>query len=208
MTNMKEHLPEFFPESLSGECSRVVLTRHERLFRVGTPAVHTHFVLAGEITAVRYLADGNEAVMQRAREGEFFAQSAMLVRYYSCDAVAAAPSEVVRIPVEALRAALTRGGDFALAFAGQLAGDLRRQCTRVERLRLRSARDRVLHYLACEGPLQGGDARLKNWAAELGLAPETLSRTLADMGATGEIVREARRVVQSTGPMTPGPCPG
>jgi CRP-like cAMP-binding protein len=74
---------------------------------------HIHFVLEGELLTVRYLSDGSEAVMQRARDGEFLAQSAMLVPHYSCDTRAASSTEVGRIPLRELRDALSSDGSFA-----------------------------------------------------------------------------------------------
>lgn len=201
-------LPSFLPPALLQESTRVALTRNERLFRVGEKVEHIHFVLEGELLAVRYLRDGSEAVMQRARDGEFFAQSAMLVPAYSCDARATSPTEVVRIPVRELRHALSCDGSFAMAFAGQLAADLRRQCTRVERLRIKRARDRVRHYLVCEGPLRSSNAKLRDWARELGLEPETLYRTLAELEASGEIRREDGAVFEVQSAMSRDSCSG
>lgn len=201
---MTKDLPTYLPAALLQESTRIGLARNEHLFQLGEPAAHIHFVLKGELLAVRYLSDGSQAVMQRARDGEFFAQSAMLVPRYSCDARATCPTEVARLPVHELRTALTGGGAFALAFTGQLAADLRRQCTRVERLRIKRARDRVLHYLACEGPILGGSGTLQDWARELGLERETLYRTLSELEATGEIRRDKRGIQPAH---APGPMP-
>jgi CRP-like cAMP-binding protein len=192
---MRSGLPTYLPDILLKEATQVDLARNERLFQLGDPVDHVFFVLHGEVLAVRYLSDGSEAVMQRARDREFFAQSALLVTNYSCDARAAGPAQVMRLPVRELRAALRADGEFALAFTGQLASDLRRQCTRVERLRIKRAKDRVRHYLACEGPLISGGAKLQDWARELGLEPETLYRTLAELESCGEIRREDGRVM-------------
>jgi CRP-like cAMP-binding protein len=132
----------------------------------------------------------------------------MLVPHYSCDARAATPTEVLRIPVRELREGLGSDGAFALAFAGQLAADLRHQCTRVERLRIKRARDRVRHYLVCEGPLRSGGAKLQDWARELGLEPETLYRTLAELESSGEISREHGGVVLVLGSPVQDSCSG
>ena len=126
------------------EICHVWLARDERLFCVGEPEAHVHFVIHGEVLAVRYLSDGSQAVMQRARGGEFFAHSAMLLPRYTCDTYAACPTQVARLPVCSLREALASDGTFAVAYADQLAVDLRRQCTRVERLRITSAQARVI----------------------------------------------------------------
>jgi CRP-like cAMP-binding protein len=201
-------LPALLPQAVREGSSVLTLERGQMLFRVGEPVEHIHYVTRGEVLAVRYLPDGAEAVMQRARAGEFFAQSAMAAQRYSCDARAAAASEIVRLPVRTLTAALASDGSFALAFALQLAGDLRRQCTRVERLRIKRARDRVRHYLVCEGPLTQPDFTLQDWARELGLEPETLYRALAALEAAGEVVRAARGVWLAGAAEAPGRPPG
>lgn len=186
---MTAALPAYLPNALREEISVLALTRGDLLFRHGDAVAHVHFVVQGEVLALRYLPDGSEAVMQRARSGEFFAQSAVLVPRYSCDARATCATEVARLPVEALNASLAADDTFARAYLGQMAADLRRQCTRVERLRLKRARDRVLHHLVCEGPCLPGTLVLQDWARELGLEPETLYRTLADLEARGLIQR-------------------
>jgi CRP-like cAMP-binding protein len=185
---MTQGLPSVLPDWLLREATSVALARNERLFHVGERVEHIHCVRQGELLAVRYLGDGSEAVMQRARDGEFFAQSAMLVPHYSCDARAASPTEVLRIPVRELREGLGSDGAFALAFAGQLAADLRRQCTRVERLRIKRARDRVRHYLVCEGAF----ARRRRQAA--GLGPRT------GAGTRNPVPHARRAGVQRRGP--------
>ncbi len=76
-----------------------------------------------------------------------------------------------------------------IAEASQLM-DLR---TRLERRNIRSARERVRHYLALN---VGADGRtvvlpgtLKDLAADLGLTHEAVYRTFARMAADGEIKR-------------------
>jgi CRP/FNR family transcriptional regulator len=208
---MTAALPALLTQALHAAASQVSLARGQMLFRVGEPVEHIYFVLQGELLAVRYLPDGSEAVMQRARTGEFFAQSAMAVKRYSCDARAGELTLIARLPVRTVLDTIATDGPFALAFAAQLAGDLRRQCTRVERLRIKRARDRVLHYLVCEGPLILPGRKLQDWARELGLEPETLYRSLAELQANGELVREtgairlaAPTVLDAPAPCTPG----
>lgn len=136
--------------------------------------------------------------MVRAMAGEFFAESAIAAPRYSCDGVAVKPSELLFLPMEALDTALTDAG-FAKAFFLANAANARRQCSRYERVRLRSARDRVLHLLACESGPDGvfnWPAPLTELAVELALEPETLYRVLAELEASGEITREKRQFKQ------------
>lgn len=197
--SLTQALPAFLPTQIRDEASFVGLSRGETLFRNGEAVAHVFFVVEGEVLALRYLPDGSEAVMQRARDREFFAQSAVLLPRYTCDARATGPSQVARLPADGLNAALAGDADFARAYMGQLAADLRRQCTRVERLRLKRAKDRVLHHLACEGALATGATVLQDWARELGLEPETLYRTLADLEAKGLIRRDGAGIALAAG---------
>ena len=71
--------------------------------------------------------------------------------------------------------------------------------TRLEQRNIRSATDRVRHFLALN---TGPDGRtvllrgtLKDLAAELGLAHEALYRALADLAAAGEIKRLKNKIV-------------
>jgi len=65
--------------------------------------------------------------------------------------------------------------------------------TRLEQRNIRTARDRVRHYLAVSADVDGRtvalSGTLKDVASELGLTHEALYRTLAEMEADGEIER-------------------
>lgn len=191
---MKLDLPALLPEALRASSSRVSLNADQLLFLQGAPVEYIYYVLRGEVLALRHLPDGTEAVMQRARAGEFFAQSALLMSHYACDAKATAATDVSRLSVTQLTQALTSDGAFALAFSARLAGDLRRQCTRVERLLMKRARDRVLHYLVCEGGPAERGLFITDLAKEIGHDPFTVSRIIADLRASGEVVGTGRNI--------------
>ncbi len=205
---MRLELPAFLPDTLRSNASRVALIDGQMLFRQGESVEYVYYVRRGELMAVRYLPDGTEAVMQRARQGEFFGQSAIAVSHYACDARARSATDVVRLPVRRLTEALVSDGAFALAFAAQLAGDLRRQCTRVERLRIRRASDRLLHFLICEGAMPEAGIPLVELAQELGLDAATLSRTIKDMRGRGEVVGQGRSVRLAPARSLPPPTSG
>jgi CRP-like cAMP-binding protein len=80
-----------------------------------------------------------------------------------------------------------------------LAREIMHLRTRLEQRNIRSARDRVRHFLAFN---TGTDGRtvllhgtLKDLAAELGLTHEALYRALADLAAQGEIKRSKNKIV-------------
>jgi len=187
--------PAYFPAALAQSARRVALAKGEALFRAGQKVAGIYYVISGEVKALRHMAESREAVMARAVGGEFFAESALAAPHYSCDGVAVKPANLLFLPMDALDAALTDAG-FAKAFFLANAANARRQCSRYERVRLRSARERVLHLLACESGPDGvfdWPAPLTELAVELALEPETLYRVLAELEAEGEITREKRR---------------
>lgn len=191
---MKQDLPALLPEVLRASASRGALAAGQMLFHQGDPVECIYYVLRGEVLALRYLPDGSEAVMQRARAGEFFAQSAMAASHYACDAKATAATDVARLSARQLSLALSSDGPFAFAFSARLASDLRRQCTRVERLLMRLGRDRILHFLVCEGSLADRGLRITDLSKEVGLDPSTVSRLIADLRASGEVVGTGRQI--------------
>lgn len=190
-------LPEFFPPALIANIRVVALKKGQPLFRRGDPVEFLAFVLTGELKAVRAHADGTEYVMVRGEPGEFFAESALAAPSFVCDGVAVCASQVALLPAETLRRGLREDGDFALLFSLALARQARKQCSRYERVRLKRARDRVLHYLACEGGKTGCvhlAGSLADLAGELALEPETLYRTVAELEHEGRIERVQRRL--------------
>ncbi len=194
---MSDHdMPAYFPPALARAARRIELARGAALFREGDPVGGIFLVLSGEIKAVRHLADSAEVVMMRAGAGEFFAESAIAAPLYTCDALAVKPSRLLFLPRAALDAAL-REVAFARAFFLASAANARRQCSRYERVRLRSARARLLHMLACEGSAEGvldWPGPLSELAVELALEPETLYRVLRELTREGVIAREKRRI--------------
>lgn len=179
------------------DVSEVAVEAEGFLFRLGDVPRDFYLVVEGEARARRYGTDGAEIVMQRARAGEFFAEAGMVAPRYSCEGYFPVASRVLRIPLVVIRQLITTNGEFALRFAQFLALSMRRQCARYERLRLKRAGERVLHYLNCEltGPAGADlelDIPLAEWADDLGLDPATLYRALADLEKKGLIAREPR----------------
>lgn len=177
------------------------------LFRLGDTPRDLYLIAEGEARARRYGTDGAEIVMQRSRAGELFAEAGMVAPSYSCEGYCPNASRVLRIPIATVKRQIAGDGDFALRFSQFLALAMRRQCARYERLRLKRAGERILHYLNCEltGPACADlelDIPLAEWADDLGLEPETLYRALADLERKGLIAREPRgrriRIVGAT----------
>lgn len=112
---------------------------------------------------------------------------------YYCTAICTAEGTQLTIPAKVFRTCLQEDSSFAFAWSMELAGNLRTPWRRFERLSLKGAPDRVLHYLLTEGAEGTGEVHfpgsIKAWAAEMNLAHETLYRTLNEMEACGLLKR-------------------
>jgi CRP-like cAMP-binding protein len=150
-------------------------------------------VESGAVRLLRYGRQGEEVVLHDARPGEFFAEASLDSARYHCDAVASEPSVLLQVPAEALRTLLDVDREFARQWVALLARQLRTVRTRVERLSLKSAAERVRHWLVSEGLGPRCevvlDGTLKDLARHLGLTHEVLYRTLAAMEREGVIER-------------------
>lgn len=179
----------FLPAPLRAAASVRDFDRGEVVFRRGARPQMVYFLLAGEVRLVRRSRAGGEVILQRARRG-FFAEASLEFGAYHCDAVAVQPSEVLRIPLAVIREALDTDPAFRRAWIALLSRELRRSRAQSERLALKSAPERIVHYLESEGT--DGVVTLtmsrKAWAAELGLTHETLYRTLARLEVEGLII--------------------
>ena len=194
--------PDFLPATLTVASHRVHLSAGQVLFACGAPVDHLYWILRGEVVSLRRTPSGQEAVTMRGRSGEFFAESSMYMPFYDCAAVARKPAVVLALPLRPLRQALVDDAPFADVFLRTVVLALRRQSSRVERLRLRGASERIQHYLACEASADGCcklDIPLSEWALELGLEPETLYRTLRVLEENGVVLRDKQRMRLCTG---------
>ncbi|HEX7126160.1 MAG TPA: Crp/Fnr family transcriptional regulator [Thermodesulfobacteriota bacterium] len=171
------------------------LAAGEALFRQGYATTAIFVVEAGRVLLVRHTSEGVGVTVHVARPGETFAEAALFSDRYHCDAVAEVPSRVAVLPRAAVRRALRADPEVAEGFMRQMAAQIQVLRARLELRNVRSARARVLQYLALapRGAI-GGDRPLKQVAAEIGLTHEALYRTLAALEAEGRIAREGRAV--------------
>lgn len=158
------------------------------LFRAGSRPLAIYYVLDGEVRLVRRSASGAESILQRARRGPL-AEASLYSPRYHCDAVVCSSARLLRFPRPLFLQTIDDDPAFRTAWITHLASEVRRARAQSERLSLKRAADRVLHYIECEG--RDGVLRLeqtrKDWAAELGLSHEALYRTLATLQRQGRL---------------------
>ena len=108
-------------------------------------------------------------------------------------------SAVLRFPAQTFRAALATDMTFRDAWMAHLAHEVLKLRAQCERLGLKSAAQRIVHYIESEGA--DGMVTLtesrKAWAAELGVTHEALYRTLRRLQADGTLDIDANRIVLS-----------
>jgi CRP-like cAMP-binding protein len=165
----------------------------EALFRLGDKTAGLCEIITGRVRLARVDRSGREIVLHVAGPGETIAEASLFSAAYHCDAIANTPAVVRIYPKQAVLAAFEQDRKAAQAFTATLARQVMNLRTRIEQRNIRSARERVRHFL---GVNAGADGRtvaltgtLKDLAAELGLTHEALYRTLAALERSGEIKR-------------------
>jgi CRP-like cAMP-binding protein len=168
------------------------------VFRKGDAVRAVFLVLEGEVHLSRFARDGSEITLHRAGRGEFFAEASLDAPRYHCNAIASRPTTLLAFPADKVRALLAKDPRFARQWVALLAGQLHSARARLERVALKSAAERVLHYLRtegkgprCEVALEG---TVKDLAHELGLTHESLYRTLARLERDGMVGRGNNRL--------------
>jgi CRP-like cAMP-binding protein len=186
--------PSWLPGPLLDGGRWLSLEQGACLFHAGDPVEWVYWVARGALKLVRYAPDGTEIVLHRAFAGETFAEASLSAGRYHCEGLCDRDCRLLALPAEMFRRCLREDPDFAAVWQDALARALRVQRARYERLGLKSAGARVLHYLVSEGqgtpPAIILPGTLREWAAELGLAHETLYRTLAELTKAGTISRD------------------
>ena len=173
----------------------------EALFRLGDKTAGFYEVISGRVRLVRVDRFGRETILHMAGPAETLAEASLFSGQYHCDAIANSDATVCVYPKREVLAAFEENPKAARAFTETLAQQVMNLRTRVEQRNIRSAPERVRHFLMLN---VGSDRRtvklrgtLKDLAAEIGLTHEALYRTLATLERSGEIRRKGEKIVLS-----------
>jgi CRP/FNR family transcriptional regulator, dissimilatory nitrate respiration regulator len=175
------------------------LAQNEVLFRRGDKVTAIYFIEEGRLRLERRTFDGRLLFLGSTPAGEFFVEAALFADTFHCDAVAAEPSRVRVYPKAAVLSALRSDPASAMSFLADVAHQVIELRQRLELMKVRSAKERVMLYLDSRaGPdgrtvnLQG---QLQDIAGDLGLTREALYRTLANLERAGAIKRTGTRIL-------------
>lgn len=167
------------------------------LFSQGDPAMMFYLVCAGSIKLFRSSPQGLEKIMRLVQSGQSFAESVLFSDppRYPAHAQAVTASTLVAIDREAYLSTLRESFDACKVVMAQMIEHIYVHRDEVEMLGVHSSQVRVSRYLlglqaergdGADGPLRLPSRRTLI-AAQLGLAPETLSRALHALRESGLI---------------------
>lgn len=125
------------------------------VFQIGHPADAIFRVTSGEVQLYRYDLTGRQVLLHRAFGGDFFAEASLDAEHYHCTALCAQDSEIESFNSQQFRSLLVSNPSFQQFWITHLSTELRRQRANVERLSLKSASERVEHFLMTEGEPAG-----------------------------------------------------
>lgn len=151
----------------------------EHLFHRDDP-VHMLFLIAGGcVNLVRFQADGNQALLQRSTAGTVLAEASLFSERYHCDAVAAAATEALLVPVPAVRKMLEHDLIFAREWMAHLSRELVSARKRSEIAALRTVSARLDAWIAWNDGALPARGDWRGLADEIGVSPEALYREIS-----------------------------
>jgi CRP-like cAMP-binding protein len=175
------------------------LARNEVLFRRGDKVNAIYFVETGRLRLERQTFDGRSLVVGTTSSGKFFVEAALFADVFHCDAVATEPSQVCIYPKAAMLNALRTDPANAMSFLSLVAHQVMELRHRLEIMKVRSAKERIMLYLDLNTGPDGRTVHLRSQlqdiAGELGMTREVLYRTLAGLEQAGAIERAGDRIL-------------
>src|SRR5262249_29440762 len=139
---------EWLSAAIRGAARKRTLRAGQTLFRRGNRTSGLYEILEGQVRLVRVSPAGSEAILHVAMAGDTMAEASLFAATYHCDAIATTDAVVRLYPKAAVLAEFDRNPKAARNFAAVLARQVMTLRTRLEQRNIRTARDRVRHYLA------------------------------------------------------------
>jgi len=186
----------WLPAAVRSAATDRKLKSGEALFRLGDKSTGFYEIVAGRVRMSRVDRSGHEVILFVAGPGETIAEASLFSPAYHCDAIASTDAVVRLYPKPAMLAAFDKDAKSAQVFTATLARQVMNLRTRIEQRNIRSARERVRHFLSLNADADSVElaGTLKDLAAELGLTHEALYRTLAALERSGEIKRAKGKI--------------
>lgn len=194
-------LPETDAAALLGDADRVRVRKGEILHEEGDAPLYLHILVRGTAELVTRSV-GTDCGVMLLLPGDCFSLGAVLAgEPYLTSARALGPCDIVRLPAKSVRAAAASSSVVAARLLETLAGQWRTAVRHIIDLQCRSAPQRLAALLLrlVQATPPGMATHLPvpkmRLAARLGIAPETLSRCLQQLGDEGLLVRGREVIV-------------
>jgi CRP/FNR family transcriptional activator FtrB len=184
---------------LLAQARPLVLPRGAAVFAQDAPADYLHVLLQGSVGLSTIEDGGVPTMVEILGPGDAFVVGAVMLRLpCPVSAVALAPSRILAIPAEPIRAEALADPSLMRAAMEQMARQWRLLVDQVVDLKTRDATQRAARFLARRLPSARGAVELPEpraaIAARLGMTPESLSRALHGLEAAGLLRLQGRRV--------------
>ncbi len=170
------------------------IKRNQPIFAEGDEGRGLYIVVSGRVKVYKLSFDGKEQILHILGAGEPFAEVAVFTgRSYPANAMTIDKSRLFFIPRESFYDLIGRNPSLALAMLGTLSLRLRQFSTMIESLSLKEVPGRLATHLLLLSEQDGRHDAIRlsiaktQLAAYLGTIPETISRILAKMTASGYI---------------------
>lgn len=199
-----ESMAQDLLEKLAENSRLVQLAPHEVLFTQGEPVRGFYMVLAGNVQLHRSTPDGRDQVLNTLGPGHTFAEAAALaMRRLPASARALAEgAKLVEANASTLAALMRSNPRVSSAMVVSLSMWLHTLVERIEELQIDSAPARLARYLLRLSCKSEGERHVlelplpkKDLAAQLAIAPETLSRLLRRWQDDGVVESNGRELV-------------
>lgn len=171
------------------------IRRGETLFLQGDPALRIYVILAGCLKLVRLTPGGEEIVVAIYSDGDSFGEAAALQGgLYPVTVDAVQDSTLIQIDAQILRNMLRKDPNLGMVMLGATFGHLHQLVTEIENLKALSGIQRLVSFLISLTPIKEGACTLVLpydkvlIANQLGMKPESLSRSFANLRSRGVTV--------------------
>lgn len=176
----------------------------ERLFSEGNVNHGLYVVQSGAVRLFRVNADGDEQVVHIARPGESFGEESLFGQSgHALNAAAVQSSRLVALPRNEFVRYLRSNPELLLRVVQALSRHVCEMVGLLDDLRLKSARARLANWLLARCPDRNSaepqsiclSIPKRVVASELGMASETLSRTLAEFQSLNLLAVQGRMLL-------------
>lgn len=148
------------------------------IFQAGAAVNEVFLVRRGLTALVRPLPSGEQAILQRAGEGDIVAEASVYTTHYHCDCVAMEPTVVAHMTCKSFKASLRSNLELSETWAAHLARNVQRARMLAEIRSLKTVAERLDAWIGEYGdiPKKG---HWQTLAYELSVSREALYRELA-----------------------------